>query len=69
VAYAQLKQRRRGPLMKVRLYRHNCSKLVGGVPHGVLNIPMAETILDELGAGSLVGQREAAGMAQHLGMY
>jgi hypothetical protein len=40
----------------------------GGVSDGVLNVPMAEIILNEPGVGSLGGKREAASMAQHVGM-
>jgi hypothetical protein len=33
----------------------------------VLNIPVPEVVLNEPRIGSLVGQREAASMAQHVG--
>ena len=34
----------------------------------MLNIPVAEIILNETGVGSLVGNGEPASMAQHVGM-
>jgi hypothetical protein len=43
-------------------------RLGGGVPDGVLNVPIAEIILDEPDVRSLVGQRETARMPQYLGM-
>jgi hypothetical protein len=44
--------------------RRICSR----VPDGVLNIPVAEIILNEPGVGSLVGERKAASMAHYVGM-
>jgi hypothetical protein len=43
-------------------------RISGGVPDGVLNVPVAEIILNEPRIGSLVGQGKAAGMAQHVGV-
>src|SRR5947207_2913281 len=43
-------------------------RISGGISDGVLNVAVAEIILDEPGVGSLVGQGEAASMAQHVGM-
>ena len=40
----------------------------GGVLDGVLNIPVSEVILSEPRVCALVGQGEAASMAQHVGM-
>ena len=43
--------------------------LVGGrVLDGVLNVPMSEVILNEPRIRALVGQSEAASVAQHVGM-
>ena len=33
----------------------------------VFNFPMPEVILNEPGIGALIGKREAAGVAQHMG--
>lgn len=38
-------------------------RIGGSVSNGVLNVPVAEIILNEPGVGSLVGESEAAGMA------
>jgi hypothetical protein len=38
----------------------------GGVPDGVLNIPLPEIVLHQPCIGALVGEGEAAGMAQHV---
>ena len=40
----------------------------GGVLDGVLNIPVSEVILSEPRVCALVGQGEAASVAQHVGM-
>ena len=37
-----------------------------GVPHRVLDVPMAEVVLDRSGVVSLVRELEAAGVAQHM---
>ena len=37
-----------------------------GVAHGVLNIPVSEVILNQARVRALIGQSEAAGMAQHV---
>lgn len=38
----------------------------GGVADGVLNVAVAEVVLNQPRVGSLVGKRIAAGMAQHV---
>jgi len=40
----------------------------GGIPDGVLYVPMAEVILNEPRVRALIGKREAASVAQHVGM-
>jgi hypothetical protein len=40
----------------------------GGVPDGVLNVPMPQIILNQSRIGSLVGKGKATGVAQHVGM-
>ena len=40
----------------------------GGVPDGVLNIPVAEIILNEPRVRALIGKSEAASVAEHVGM-
>ena len=40
----------------------------GGVLDGVLNIAVSEVILNEARISTLVGQGEAASVAQHVGM-
>jgi len=40
----------------------------GGVNDGVLNVPVAEIVLDQAGVGSLIRQGEPASVAEHVGM-
>ncbi len=45
------------------------SKPTGGhlrIQNGVLDVPMAEVVLDREGVVSLVGELEPAGVAQHM---
>jgi hypothetical protein len=41
--------------------------IAGGVPDGVLNVAMPEIILNQPHIRALIGQGEAAGVAQHMG--
>lgn len=43
-------------------------RISGRVPDGVLNAPMPQVVLDQPRVRALVGQGEAASMAQHVGM-
>ena len=40
----------------------------GGIPYRVLNIPVSKIVLDQARVRALVGQSEAAGVAQHVGV-
>ena len=40
----------------------------GGVPDGVLNIPVSKIILNEPGVRALIGERDAACVAQRVRM-
>jgi hypothetical protein len=42
--------------------------VAGGVSNGVLDVAMAEIILNQASIRALVGEREAASMAEHVGM-
>jgi hypothetical protein len=42
--------------------------VAGGVSNGLLDVAMAEIILNQASIRALVGEREAASMAEHVGM-